>query len=131
MKKSLNILDDIRISSPCPVEWAGMAGDNRVRHCSQCDQAVYDLSALTTAEATELISLPQQVCVRLYRRSDGTVITRDCPAGRMRRTRQAVRRVALVLASWFGLAWVAGCTQGKIQCPAKQPPPEESKAAPK
>ena len=38
-----------------------------------------------------------KLCVRLYRRHDGTVITQDCPDGVSRMNRR-VRRVALAVA---------------------------------
>lgn len=59
-----------------------MRGGDRSRHCSQCDRAVYNISGLTSAEVSDLIRNRQdRVCVRLHRRADGTVITRDCPKG--------------------------------------------------
>jgi Carboxypeptidase regulatory-like domain len=72
----------IRIASPCPADWERMRGDDRVRHCQECNLNVYNLSALSEREIRELVANNQgRLCGRLYRRHDGTMITRNCPAG--------------------------------------------------
>lgn len=116
MKRPLSVLPDIHIASPCPVSWDAMPGDDRVRHCSQCDQSVYTLTELTAGEVAALFA-DATPCVRLYRRADGTVITRDCPAGRALRMRRAARRAVVALASWFGVVLAAGC-QKESKCTA-------------
>lgn len=59
-----------------------MYGDDRVRFCSQCNLNVYNLSALTQEEAEQLILRAEdRLCVRYYRRRDGTILTRNCPVG--------------------------------------------------
>lgn len=75
-------LNRIEIASPCPANWAEMSGDDRVRFCAQCDKHVYDLSTLRAEEAVALIREKEgALCVRLWRRADGTVMTADCPVG--------------------------------------------------
>jgi hypothetical protein len=82
MKIPLDLINGVRIASPCPASWAQMAGTDRVRQCSLCDQAVYDLSTMTAAEVAQFLGAgDEDVCVRLYRRTDGTVMTRDCEKG--------------------------------------------------
>src|SRR4051794_2777820 len=77
-----SILDGIRVASPCPANWDAMAGDDRSRSCEQCGLRVYNLSMMTTPEATALVAAAEgRTCVRFYRRADGTVLTRDCPVG--------------------------------------------------
>jgi len=73
-----------------------MKGDDRVRFCALCSKHVYSISSLTTAEASELIQQAEgHLCVRLYRRKDGTVLTGDCPVG----LRYALRRRLIRLAT--------------------------------
>ena len=80
MKIPVDLIDGVRIASPCPASWGQMVGDDRVRHCSSCSQAVYDLSAMTVDEVAQFLGAhDEDVCIRLYRRADGTVMTRDCP----------------------------------------------------
>ncbi|HKS17205.1 MAG TPA: hypothetical protein VJU16_07820 [Planctomycetota bacterium] len=57
-----------------------MTGDDRVRYCSDCKLNVYNFSGMTRREVSELIQLEEgRLCVRFYRRKDGTLVTRDCP----------------------------------------------------
>ncbi len=91
----LTILDEISIASPCEADWAEMAGDHRVRFCSSCSKHVYNIMAMTAEEASTLILESEgKLCARIYRRSDGTVLTADCPVGRGRISkRRRFRRV--------------------------------------
>lgn len=73
-------LDRIRIASPCEARWSAMEGDEQVRTCGQCARKVYDISRLSLSEARKLVARGEdRVCVRFYRREDGTVLTSDCP----------------------------------------------------
>ncbi len=94
--RTLPMLESIRIATPCSARWEEMKGDDRSRHCSHCDKHVFNLSAMTREEA-ELTMLEKtgEVCVRLYRRDDGTVLTEDCPVGVRRRRLRLVGVVTL------------------------------------
>jgi hypothetical protein len=75
-------LDVIQVASPCRAAWDGMTGDDRVRHCGECQKNVYNLSEMSRAEADALIREHEgHLCVRFYRRKDGTMLTADCPVG--------------------------------------------------
>jgi hypothetical protein len=94
MKKS-ELPFQIRIATPCPARWEDMGGGDKVRFCDQCKKNVYNISAMTTAEATALLeSNPGRLCGRIYQRADGTVLTEDCPVGVARYWRRIKRRVA-------------------------------------
>lgn len=81
-KKSLPLLGEIRIASPCNADWKVMTGDEQTRYCDKCSKNVYNLSAMTTAQAEALIREKEgDLCVRYYQRADGTVMTADCPVG--------------------------------------------------
>ncbi len=109
MSIPLDILDDIRIASPCTVSWSSMAGDAQVRHCGECRLNVYNLSEMTRETARRLIAEKEgRLCVRLYRRKDGTVITADCPRGLAAKLRRKARRITAAVAAMFGVA-VTGC----------------------
>lgn len=98
MDKTLATLDQITVASPCHADWREMAGDDRVRFCSQCKLHVYDLSAMSRAEAESLIREREgRTCVRFFRRQDGTILTRDCPVG-LRAVRQRFTRAIAALA---------------------------------
>lgn len=95
-KATKSPLDDIKIASPCKASWDDMVGDERVRFCGKCAKNVYDLSAMDRAEAEALLAKNEgAMCVKLARRTDGTVITNDCPVGaRKKRVRLAVLSTA-------------------------------------
>src|SRR3982750_1775133 len=96
---SLSILDDLRIASPCPAAWSGMAGDDRVRFCGSCDRHVYNLSALSSDEALALLRETEgKLCLRIHRRRDGTVMTADCPVGVKAAAARRLRRLGKVAA---------------------------------
>ena len=103
MNRPLDILDNIRIASPCTVPWDSMTGDDRVRFCGQCNLHVYNLSEMRREEAVALVTRAAGTpCLRLYRRRDGTVLTDDCPVG-LRWIRKRMRRVAAAVAGFLGV----------------------------
>ena len=97
-------LDRLYVSSPCNADWETMPGDERVRFCSQCHLNVYNISALTRKQAEKLIAETEgRLCAKLYRRQDGTIITRDCPIG-IRAIKRRVSNVAnAALAAIIGI----------------------------
>jgi hypothetical protein len=89
MTTTFSILDNLSVASPCNAEWDQMSGDARARHCQLCDKNVYNLSGMTRAEAEALLVEKEgRLCVRYFRRQDGTVLTRDCPVGKARLARR-------------------------------------------
>ena len=88
-KRAETVLDRIEIASPCHEDWGKMASneDGRSRFCGSCQHAVFDLSAMSREEALELLRKREgeRACVRLYRREDGRVMTRDCIPGQRER----------------------------------------------
>jgi hypothetical protein len=95
-----SVLDAVAVKSPCTVRWGSMRGDDRVRFCGHCRQHVFNLSGMTRAEAEAVVSRKTGgLCVRFYRRADGTVATRRCGglAGRL------AKAAAAVAAVWFAL----------------------------
>jgi hypothetical protein len=75
-------MQQIRIASPCSADWNRMAGDDRVRYCPQCKLNVYNFSKLSTAEIGLIVAAREgRLCARFYQRSDGTMLTQNCPVG--------------------------------------------------
>ena len=82
MNPNFIALEELQIAKPCRADWDKMTGDERARFCGSCHKNVYDLSQMTREAAQQLIAEKEgNVCVRLHRRPDGTVITSDCPVG--------------------------------------------------
>lgn|GEM_PF-1132399 len=81
-------LEDIaKVASPCRVPWSSMSGDDKIKHCRQCKLDVYNLSSMSKDKALDFLAAAEgkeRTCISFYRRSDGTIITRDCPQGAAR-----------------------------------------------
>lgn len=125
-KARLPMLSAAKIASPCSADWNEMKGDDRVRFCGSCQKNVFNLSALTTAEAEALIREKEgNLCARLYLRDDETVITADCPVGVRKKW---LSRVAGAAVACFGAA--AAVLGYRLQPPpipvavAEAPPPQ-------
>lgn len=105
----LPLLDQIQIASPCPARWEDMTGDDRVRHCAQCDLHVHNISAMTRDEAEGVLAELSEgrVCARFFRRADGTILVQDCPVG-LAKIRAGARRALLRIAALVGLTSAAG-----------------------
>jgi len=96
-------LSHVRVASPCTADWDSMIGSDRARFCSQCELNVFNLSAMTRAEAERLIANAEtRLCLRFYRRPDGSIITQDCPVGLRRLKLRASRIRKAVAAALFG-----------------------------
>lgn len=100
MRQDLPLLRNVTIAKPCPASWDDMKGDDKVRHCSLCRLNVYNVSGMTSDEAEKLLGAKDHVCLRLYRRQDGTIITADCPKG-MAAVRKRLATIAVATASLF------------------------------
>ncbi len=101
-------LDRIRIATPCPVSWEQMTGNDQVRFCDHCSLNVYNIAALTRTEAESLIASTEgRLCARLYRRPDGTVLTKDCPVGLRALRKRVSQRAAAVFAAMISFASAA------------------------
>ena len=111
------LLNNVRIASPCSADWEKMVGDERVRHCNQCNLNVYNLSALSGLEAHDLVAKHEgRLCVRFYHRKDGTVLTRNCPVG-LKIVMRRVSRVAGIALS-AAMSAVPLAAQSATQSPA-------------
>lgn len=74
----------IRIAHPCSQKWSSMAGDAQVRQCAACNCHVFNFAEISSEDARRLIrriSGGERICARIFKRLDGTVMTRDCPRG--------------------------------------------------
>jgi hypothetical protein len=109
-------LDNVRIASPCNADWDQMHGNERARFCGQCNLNVYNLSSMTKAQAELLIEQTEgRLCVRYFRRTDGSVLTKDCPVG-LRAFRRRMSYVARAVSSLV-LTFLAGVGLYQIRRP--------------
>jgi hypothetical protein len=136
MSRFYSPLDNVRIASPCSADWDSMYGDDRKRFCKECKLNVYNLSGMTREDAERLVTNAEgRLCVRFYRRPDGTIITQDCPVGWEKikhRTRvYATAALSMLMALLTGLFIVSMFkktsttmgTMGEIAMPGRTPSP--------
>ena len=139
MAKFDSPLSNLKVASPCSQDWNAMVGDSRKRYCGECKLNVYNLSGMSQTEAENLVlSAEGRLCVRFYKRADGSVLTADCPVGWAKvkqRTRAYVTALASLIFTFFGaLGMVAAFKKsnnavvGKM-VPYSSPTPKQSPKA--
>lgn len=111
MTKFTNPLNNIKIASPCSADWNEMIGSERKRFCGDCKLNVYNLSGMSQTEAENLLLDSEgPLCVRFYRRADGSILTKECPVGwqaikrRVSKTTTAFASLVFAALSGVGLA---------------------------
>ncbi|HWW74152.1 MAG TPA: hypothetical protein VNZ44_02080, partial [Pyrinomonadaceae bacterium] len=105
-----------------------------------CELHVYNLSGMTRREAEALVANTEgRLCVRFYRRDDGTILTRNCPVGfaalKRRVSRVAGATLSAVLGFFAGLGLNFGFSPTPVEsghsvgvlvaAPERNPPPPE------
>ena len=129
-----NPLKNVKIASPCSMDWDEMYGDDRKRFCGECKLNVYNLSGMTHYDAENLLRNAEgRMCVRFYRRSDGTILTQDCPVGwtrvKKRITAAATAVFSLVITLMGGIFFASLFSRNtaiarKLPIPFSTPTPE-------
>ncbi len=113
MQTYTNPLEHVKVAAPCPADWGKMVGDERVRYCNQCNLHVYNLSGMTRREAEALVTgAESRLCVRFYRRPDGTILTRNCPVGLSALRRRAAHAATATLTAVLGFFAALGLNHG-------------------
>ncbi|MHC5023598.1 MAG: MalT transcriptional regulator family protein [Planctomycetota bacterium] len=106
MSRSVSLVQQIEIASPCSARWEDMAGDERVRFCGDCRMNVYNINEMSDDDVARLVERTEgRLCARIFRRADGTILTKDCPVGlaaARRQLRGMVAGVAALIAMIFG-----------------------------
>ena len=102
-------LDQVRVAAPCAAGWERMTGNERVRFCAACNLNVYNLSAMTRADAERrIMTMEGRLCVRFYRRADGTILTQNCPTGLAALKRRVARVASGVLTAVLSFCAAVG-----------------------
>ncbi len=95
----MHTLPVLQIADPCALDFQKMASlddEGRVRFCGDCQNNVYNLSAMTTAEAEAvLLEHEGELCVRYVARRDGTIQTTDCAPPRFAKQQRVARRMTV------------------------------------
>lgn len=114
-----DVLNRIYNAAPCDADWNKMKGDDSKRFCGDCKLNVYNISSMSSRDARKLIKTTEgRLCLKLYRRKVGTIITDNCPVG-LRKIRDRIKKVAmtvLLACVWLGLISDASA-QGLVGAP--------------
>jgi hypothetical protein len=98
---------EIRVASPCSANWNRMPGTDRVRYCPECKLNVYNFSEMSEAEIQAIVAAPTgRLCARFYQRPDGTMLTKNWPAGFRGALLRATRFASATLTAFLALAQV-------------------------
>lgn len=107
-------LEQIRIAAPCSVPWESMQGDSRKRFCEQCQLHVYNISDMTRQAAESFLQQAEgRVCINLFKRDDGTILTQDCPVG-LKAIRRKFQKMVLFVGSVIFSSLVGASLYHKI-----------------
>src|SRR5882724_10412487 len=134
MSRRKHPLKHVEVAAPCKADWNQMIGSEQMRFCGQCNLNVYNLSGMTKDEAESLIARNEgRLCVRFFRRTDGSIITRDCPVGlrairdRVSYWTRAIGAAALTFLATVGFyrlsdmrPFAPQVTMGSIRAPVEQ-----------
>lgn len=112
---TVDTLKSITVATPCSASWEKMRGNERIRFCDQCQQKVYNLSEMAAVDIVRLIREKEdRLCVRLYRRADGTVITADCAVGLRWKLWKSLQKRTAWAASLFAVLFLPACGAGNM-----------------
>ncbi len=130
MRNFTNPLDNIRVASPCSADWNQMYRNDPKRFCANCKLNVYNLSEMTRDEAENFLMASEgRVCVRYFRRKDGTVLTKNCPVGwravKQRVSSAATAAFSVVMTFLSGLFVLKGVDSAVSIIPLGNVPPVE------
>lgn len=95
-------LVEFDVPLPCSVPWENMKGDDKSRLCQTCDHHVYNFSSMDAEEIAKVLNQNQEkVCIQLYKRNDGKVISaNDCKIN-LRNIKKAYKKGGLMTACLF------------------------------
>jgi hypothetical protein len=124
------LLSQMTIPNPCSMEWGGMRGDDRTRHCASCGKNVNDLTAMSADAAAALLqSNNDGVCVRVCKGIDGTLRIPGCEQAPAQNHRPWQFRIRTLMAVVAGVA--AGLGLGKLfSMPEEELVPQSAFLAP-
>lgn len=71
-----DLLDRIRVETPCEQDWKTMRGNDQFRFCDHCAKDVHNISAMTRKRARKLVAQSNgNLCVRYTRLPNGRIQT--------------------------------------------------------
>jgi hypothetical protein len=106
-KSSLPVLPQIQIKTPCPMNWDDMKGDSQKRFCGHCQKHVHNFEQMAAGDVNELLVSGQNVCAKILRRTDGSIVTKETRITR----RNWLGKLGALAASILALVTLGGCRE--------------------
>ena len=78
-KNFLPVLHQIKINTPCPINWDEMDGNASRRFCGYCQKNVHNFEEMDAKSVGELLNSDTSICAKIRRRSDGSIVTKATP----------------------------------------------------
>jgi hypothetical protein len=96
---------ELSVSSPCPMAWDNLVGDDRVRFCAKCRLNVYNIAEMASDDVERLILKNEgRLCGRVYVRDDGTATAENCRENIRRKVKAAIAvATVLLISALFGV----------------------------
>jgi hypothetical protein len=124
------ILAELTIPAPCPMDWDRMSGDDGRRYCDACGQHVHNLTAMTEDERASVLSKAgsegEDLCARLDHGLEETLLIAsngtdgsEQAAGRWQFTIRSIMAAIAAFATILGFVkvWIFS-----LEEPAPPPP---------
>ena len=106
-KHSLPVLPQIKINTPCPMNWDEMDGNASRRFCGHCQKHVHNFEEMDAKSVTELLNSVSSICAKVRRQADGSIITKETRISR----RNWFARLGGLAASIAVLLTLGGCRE--------------------
>ena len=119
-KNSLPVLPQIKINSPCPMDWDEMDGDASRRFCGHCQKHVHNFAEMDADSVGELLGSGISICAKIKKRADGSIVTKERRISR----RTWFGRLGALAASVAAFVTLGGCREpvdevmGGMEAPA-------------
>jgi hypothetical protein len=114
----LPILPQIKIDSPCSMNWDELDGDAQKRFCNSCQLHVHNFSEMHLRDVKEVLCSSSHVCAKIIRRPDGSIVTKDDRQSR----KSWLARISSFAAAFIAVLTIGGCREepvtGEISLPA-------------
>lgn len=112
----LPVLPQVRIKTPCQMNWDEMDGDASKRFCGHCQKHVHNFSEMDSNSVSKLLGSGQSVCAKIRKRADGSIITKDhVSACEDRISRRSwFTRLGALAASIAAIVTLGGCREPEL-----------------
>ena len=115
----LPVIQQIKIDSPCSMNWDEMDGDAQKRFCNSCQLHVHNFAEMHLSEVKKVLGSSNHVCAKILQRPDGSIVTIDDRPTR----RSWLAKFGSMAAAVAAILTVGGCREEPITGEISRPVP--------